>query len=1235
MANWQDLFNQLNTQRNAFANQPTPQVAMPGVLDQAKANPSIDWSNYTQPQPVAPQAPANSGGLGDTLGQAGKSLWNGTLNDLDYIFTKPIQTAATAVTDPLLYLKNMITGNTQNQPNVYNDIKSIWSQPGSDVVKQRGNDLFGWNDQNHGGMANSFSPGNLLDIGSQVFGGSAEGKVAGAVGDLMKPLINRGAGSIYRQAVEEAANPTAQATEGAMNNQPQAPWQYTVPQDAGVGANIGSTPGVLNDWAMPQAGAESAALNAKVPTDLPATLGDAPTIEQQAMEQANNYMSKQKPLPSFDRQMTPTNMQFPQIQPQPLQTPTMKNAAQELEQLFNLAGENGTPAGREYEYLQGLYPTMAGTEGVSFDELLKQLDAPNVGATPRVNSAGVTSKDMISNLLNMEHKPLDEMQTALDAKVGDKIPPVLNGDPMSLGARMGNTPAALKAGETPDMTDLASMLDSLGKDISTTDKSDLLNTLGKGTGLRPDDLENIANLNKLNPTKGAFDLPDLLENPTGEAATASTEHPNPTTELPDQFPSAEEVYKGLGDKFDSPLLQQNPLLAQAQKPQFLQRIQDAMAKYGIMGSGIESQSVKSAGESDIIKNRLAAINNGKESIENYITKLAKETGQDGMNDLWKQVYDYESGNLPHVDTNSTLGKLIHALHHGIDGSESGLQAEQSAGVAAKNLRENYFPITMNMKDMPEDLRNIMDAAASTDPHIRLNRRSLDRTYTLDRQFPSNYQAQEQGYAVHDPFTSVASRLIKSNHDVHMAKMYQELRDNGYQSSRVSERPGQDLVRYMSKDGNPNVLNGSYVHKDLASTLNNVFDRTPWANANIPVISPALQNWDKMTHFFRNATLYTPMTHLHNVFGNALMAAGISPGDYMAAEKALSSAPDSLAVQMAKKTGALGEDFGQSTATKIQRALGNDGGLKGKLGDFYSNFQNKGLWNREKALRQAVFTKYFQEAVNRGLGTSEAANVARDSTLHHMVDYSNNNLSTFEKEVMSRVDPFYRWHKGNYGLQASKIVSDPAYMRKVAQAQALMNNAQENMTGHDMNGNIGGNDLKLQVPMGDGQNYESYDPYLPFQETGKLIGQNPANTMFNRLNPFIREGMSQATNNQYYPSQSVTPTGKDYMTGNNYAIANPATSALDQILARGGHALTHTVLPTDQAIPSAVKAAIQGVQGATQTGKYPEVPALDQLLADLTGGFTQSSPTSEQKVFKQNKLEKKWLDAYKKAAQRGK
>lgn len=1187
MANWQDIFNQI---QNTKTFQPLGNNA---VQFNEPVNPI---SSATQSS--TPSSSPNSGGIGDMLGQWGKDFGTGFLNQLDNVFVKPFQAAGVLGTTAIGDLINNPNGDfLSNLTHPFTEAAKVYTDPnGSNLLTDKVNNLIGYDPNNHSQLLNDISPGRMTDAALSFFGADGLGKALGAGADAIRGAMQP-VQSVYRQAAQQAVQPLDEQSAilnsqvgGIPINLSPTSWSDKINPSMGLNADLGTNP----FW-------ES---NVNPKMGLSAKVGNVPSELTQNTDWFAGGVMPQFPN-DLGRTMTPTNVKFPQINPQLPKTAPMN----ELDNLFSQAETNGVPSGREYEYLQGLYPTLAGKEGQSFDNLLNSIKDPSdiLNNTPRVNAAGITSQDMIKNLLQYEQKPLNEIDAILGSNAGNGIPKALeDSTPWGLNTDV-SIPNILKPTDNADLSSLSSMLGSLNKDLAPEELNKVMGTLQRGTGLSAEDLQRIAKLNEYNPTPGSLHLPEeLMSKP--EDFTANME--------------------GFQDALDSLKNVETPqVIQQMIKDRSGNAVSDWMARRGIFGSGINTLH---DAEMNILKNGLAEIPNGKNAIEKWGVDLAGKTGSSGMGDLRSARDAYEMGNG--AGDSPVLQQIIAALQHGIPETNSGLLAEQGAGIAAKDLRSNYLPISMDMKNMPDDLKNLF---AQNDPTgMQLNRKLTDRTYTLDREFPTNYAAEQAGYAVHDPITSAVLRLQKSHEDVTKINIMKQLEQYGYQTNRVSSAPAPGLVRYMSKD-KVNPLNGKFITPDLAQTLTTIFDRRGLANANIPIVSKSLQNFDSLANLARNLTLYTPTVHLRNVFGNALMAAGISPAKYLEAETAMAGkgSPEmNKAVKWAEQTGALGEHYGLDSTTKIQRALGQDGSLLDKAKEGYTAFQNKGLWDREKALRAAVFSQNFEEGLAKGLNESDAANMAREATLKHMVDYSSNNLSTFEREVMSRLDPYYRWHKGNYPLQFSKL-ADPRYLGKVGGVVGLENNIQRNMTGQNMDQNLGGEDYKLQKPIGNGAR-ESYDNYLPWEEILKVTGQNPANTLFNRLSPWLREPMNQATNNQYYPSQLVTPIGKDYMTGKGYEIANPQASTLQQLLDRAIHAGGHTVLPEDQAIPMAGKALSDILGGGQRDSKYPINNSIDQLLADLSGGFMSSNPISQQKINAQATKEQKWISQNKKALQRG-
>lgn len=369
--------------------------------------------------PGASATPAPpSTNLWDTINNGADSLFkkidsnpfgHGALSTLGFLgnmIEKPFQAAGDTLVYPFQQTKDMINNATnqglshtfdswgQNGQNWMDDMAKLFTQvetpnvSGNALDKYLGTDSSNW-----------YSPGKFFSAGVDVAGGPALGalaKAGKATGGLGLGAA-RGAADIpgfenmgpeYRY--NNPAGPEMPPTQG-----PSAPW-YPLAQDAqdiSMGADIGKNPFLDS---VPDLG--NVAHMPSFPTD--AELTQATQLSR------------------------PSNVNFPQFTPKKW-TPTGSDAAsQELEKLLQLAQENGVPAGREYEYLQGLYPTIAGREGVSFDELLNQIKNPlDALEAKKANVYGVPSTEAVKGLLNYR-QPFNELDSILGSSAGD-MPDIL------------------------------------------------------------------------------------------------------------------------------------------------------------------------------------------------------------------------------------------------------------------------------------------------------------------------------------------------------------------------------------------------------------------------------------------------------------------------------------------------------------------------------------------------------------------------------------------------------------------------------------------------------------------------------------------------------------------------------------------------------------------------------------------------------------------------------------------
>lgn len=569
-----------------------------------------------------------------------------------------------------------------------------------------------------------------------------------------------------------------------------------------------------------------------------------------------------------------------------------------------------------------------------------------------------------------------------------------------------------------------------------------------------------------------------------------------------------------------------------------------------------------------------------------------------------------------------IQRLRDLTDNGVEGTLSGLNAEKAYDIAPNELLDNYLHLSLDPKSIPlgDPLRK------------ELSRQHMTRGYAKTRYFKTAAQARGAGYRVRNPLTSTIDRILESNRDLMNHKLWLDMRDRGMQSidpktglPHVSAEAQKGLKEFRSTDVK-HPLNGHFLNPHLHQ-LATTMDRMPLVHSAHPLVSTPLKAFDRLTHLFRVTGLYNGLVHNHNTFGNALVAFGLHPKNWESAVRVLrhpekSSPYMQHVLDLAEKTGALGNDMhGTDPLTQIDRAMAGKSAQRA-----YSKFQNATLWDREKELRLGVFKQAFEYAKAQDplMTDISAAHVARDVTNQHMVDYSNHNLSTLEREVMTRLDPFYKWHKGNYALQFRKLAS-PAALTRAGKVDLAFNRAQKDMTGQEQANNLGGNadqEYKLQIPLGNGQ-FMSVDPYLPWAEPFKMANATLGNFLYTRLNPYLREGVLQGANREYYPTAGVAPDDKQYLSDQNHEIANPESPMGQQWLSRLSHLFQNTVGSNDTA-PNIASALGQlfGIQ--PPQGKYPTVPAADQVPVDVLGGFTSSSPTSADKLAAQQYLENQYI-----------
>lgn len=201
----------------------------------------------------------------------------------------------------------------------------------------------------------------------------------------------------------------------------------------------------------------------------------------------------------------------------------------------------------------------------------------------------------------------------------------------------------------------------------------------------------------------------------------------------------------------------------------------------------------------------------------------------------------------------------------------------------------------------------------------------------------------------------------------------------------------------------------------------------------------LKTYDKLTSLWKsNVTGYFPAFHGRNMLGgifNNTVAGVENPYRYIQANSLLSGRPGSVMVQGTKysykdlkdilvKRGILGEqgylDVAETVGDKLNAVI--------KKGDKKALLSKAAQAPRvvTEAIESHLRTTLFLNELKKGKSIHEAA----QSTFKFHFDYAPEGITPFEKNVMKRLFPFYRWMRGNAPLQLQMMAERPGFYSKI-------------------------------------------------------------------------------------------------------------------------------------------------------------------------------------------------------------
>jgi len=263
--------------------------------------------------------------------------------------------------------------------------------------------------------------------------------------------------------------------------------------------------------------------------------------------------------------------------------------------------------------------------------------------------------------------------------------------------------------------------------------------------------------------------------------------------------------------------------------------------------------------------------------------------------------------------------------------------------------------------------------------------------------------------------------------------------------KKGERPSDVLQQYLDNGYDfTEIVKGDDVWYALPTPIVNDLDHASRLFTNNETLNSAIDGFQKWSGVWKGMAVFSPGFHMRNMYSNwfnnwlggvnnpavykeALdrMWAGNAAKFMRTGDETLRNTGDEL-VQEAMELGVIGRG-------EISRELGEHAGATGVAGRIIESAPMRANRRVGQTIEDnARFAHYLQKRKD-GLEPLAAAQSAKK----YLFDYGE--LTTFERDIMKSIVPFYTWTRKNLPLQIEAMVSNPA---KYGRVQKLINNFEQ-------------------------------------------------------------------------------------------------------------------------------------------------------------------------------------------------
>lgn len=498
------------------------------------------------------------------------------------------------------------------------------------------------------------------------------------------------------------------------------------------------------------------------------------------------------------------------------------------------------------------------------------------------------------------------------------------------------------------------------------------------------------------------------------------------------------------------------------------------------------------------------------AIKSLFTNATDNKEFDNTVQKFRDLFAYREANL--IDDAVKLQKDIKTLGKGADAAiVEGLENPDSLKTASEGVKKTVNTLDKVYKTLLTESKKVGLKVGEIEhyaPHIRTKESFMNN---MKSQFGLGAKefgkgSIEKGRKMKGTLKELEKKgieIFEKNPAIQYAKKGQT-----YAKAITSAEFANEVKKFAIKDGvdvTNSLLKGMKFAPEQAKVIDNFYQGVKPEELNA-----IFKTFDKVQNWWKAQALVSPSYHTRNSAGNLWnnYLAGVNPAMYGKAgmiQSGKMKAPE--LVEEMKKLGVINEgwyakDIGEEVVNRVK----GTGNWKTKINPLS---QENAAFKLNKKAGSAVENNarmaHYLSKREAGMTAEEAA----QSVKKYLFDYGD--LTSFEKNVMKRVFPFYTWTRKNLPVQLEALFTQPNKMvlphKVIRDLEAGTEAPNEKYMGHYIKNNI---PVRVRINDDGNSEYLLMGNWLPYASAIDLLS-NPLESIVGMTTPFVKTPYEIASN----------------------------------------------------------------------------------------------------------------------------